>query len=146
MRVGSTRSANHTTALQRSLALGLALFALVGQLSSSAHLLLVRHAVCPEHGELIHAASGEPRRSEHAKAPDGKLALVQASADGDEFADAHGHCPIATHRRERGVPSAAAARIEAADSVRALYIPTQQQAFAFGGALLLLAPKNSPPT
>jgi hypothetical protein len=131
--------------LQRYLALGLALFALIGQLSSSAHLLLVRHAVCPEHGELIHAASSEPSRTEHTKAPEAKASLVQASADADELTDGHGHCSIAAQRRERGVPNAASARVAASESIVARSAPAQQQVFAFGGALLLLAPKNSPP-
>jgi hypothetical protein len=83
-----------------SAALAVALVAAQG--ASLAHLSLVRHEICPEHGELIHPDAaphavatqpGDPRR------PSAFGVEERAAAFGDD------HCTVVGHRRESALPS-----------------------------------------
>src|SRR5690242_18775471 len=82
-----------------SAALAVALVAAQG--ASLAHLALVRHEICPEHGELIHDAAphavavhpGDPRRPSAFGLEEG------AAAFSDD------HCTVVGHRRESALPS-----------------------------------------
>ncbi len=120
---------------------GLLLSGLVlsGQAATFAHLALVRHVTCAEHGELVHASDESVRRPP-----------TQAGATVDAFASTvdhhrHDHCLVCIFRREtssglvpvlqsaglwRGVESAAAARPAVVGAAVARY---------------RLAPKTSPP-
>jgi hypothetical protein len=124
----------------RCLAGALATLALVGQLASFAHLVLVRHVTCAEHGELIEVG--------HERA----LAVATAHADSPGIATAatgqahgHDHCLLAPMRRDRvalGAPHALdCAHVDAFGTigrVGARLIPPPI-------AVILLAPKSSPP-
>ena len=125
-------------------ALFLACLFLVGRLAGDLHLASVRHAICPEHGELIDVAA----HGEHALEPtrddcgerSGVCEVVPAPG-----ADEHGHCVLAQLERERPcsldlvpvravVPECAE---KLADEPRRL--------IAVGIPRFLLAPKHSPP-
>ncbi len=116
--------------------LALALVALIAQASGFTHYVLVRHATCPEHGELVHATEGSP--ATHADEAPG----LRASASG---ADGHDHCVFSCLRRERtalgelgrAVPLPLSAEHGAGFEHDAPPPPSI--------ALFLLAPKNSPP-
>lgn len=119
---------------------------IVSQASSLAHALLVEHAVCPQHGEWMHAdelaahAGGSGAKADRAGRPTLQTALPPA--EGHE----HEHCAVLSERRQSG----AAESTSPADSM--VFGADQTVACLTGGAteaqsvpLLRLAPKNSPP-
>lgn len=121
----------------------LALLALGGQLLGTAHLLLMPHAVCAEHGELIHLHDGVAAEdAAHHESP----VTTQLSVPEAAEADAHEHCLASALRRDQlalyEAPSTlilvsasqAVARVE-----RSVHAPKSV-------AILLLAPKSSPPS
>jgi hypothetical protein len=128
---------------RRAMALALAVLSVTVHLSSFAHLLVVRHVTCLEHGEIIHAVEAQAKTSTRRRGEIGQRSLevaVTASA-----AHRHEQCLVWAHRRER-------ANLErASSSLRAEAPP--RIALDFDGvdprpsaaAILLLAPKNSPP-
>jgi hypothetical protein len=128
--------------------LGFSIHALVvavlclAQLGVFAHLTLVSHRVCAEHGELIHDGEDHAPRAVLERSSAGATIHRRAVAD----AHGHDHCLLAAHRRERAVlPPAsvvasadfpcAEAVLDAAPSARALR----------SAVLLRFAPKTSPP-
>jgi hypothetical protein len=133
-------------------ALGLAIVCVGGQLSGFAHLLLIRHATCSEHGELIHAdevGQGGRHATERAdpatKSSDepGAPAYVAGTAD-STGAHGHDHCPIAAHQRHQSAlaGSSVVVSFEAHASRTAI---VSQPAVRVPQLVLLFAPKNSPP-
>jgi hypothetical protein len=130
---------------RRILALVLLCLCLAGQLSGFAHLVTVQHAVCPEHGEVVH---GPPGGSEVALAPalalGGQLPALSPSsapAAGHE----HDHCLLLSQRRGQAVPEPAPRPVRNA-AQPARQVPGREVACcARSIALLRLAPKNSPP-
>ena len=140
----------------------LALLCLTGQLSTSAHLLLVRHATCPEHGELIDTtgrgpsgpsipASGKTQTDAAASgtatggaAPAWPGATAVAAAPALPPGHGHDHCAFLSHQRQELALHAQQRVVDAP----ALPPPARIAAAtrpAFATALFLLAPKNSPP-
>jgi hypothetical protein len=117
---------------------------LVGSIASSLHMALVRHAVCPEHGEVVHVAP-TPDAPVCASAAhdhhDVRWAALPASSD-----DAgHDHCPVATQARVRDVawtPVRVVVQKDGAPLARAC-APASPRVPAF--ARFYLAPKHSPP-
>jgi hypothetical protein len=84
-------------------AAAVATFCLLAQLTSLAHFLLVLHAVCPEHGEVVHAErmSGAGRPSSAALADaDGGVQTVRGRDDPGPGRD-HDHGSILSDRREK---------------------------------------------
>jgi hypothetical protein len=122
-----------------SAALAVALVAAQG--ASLAHFALVKHAICPVHGELIHPGSEAHRSAKaHATRPTGP-ALFGSDQDGDEAQ--HDHCGVVGHRREVAVPTISSAILR--EDVRPVgtpmtlaWVPTSETRFR-------LAPKQSPP-
>jgi hypothetical protein len=123
----------------RWLGSGLALLFLVTQLSSFTHLLLVRHATCLAHGELIDLDASEVAR---APAAEGQ-AWVAVPAT---FAD-HGdqHCAVSTSRREKLGLSPAVRPVLSSSGVPPSMAAPEAAPFVKSVALLRLAPKSSPP-
>jgi hypothetical protein len=124
----------------RSLAAALAAVALVGQLASFAHLALVRHVTCAEHGELIEVGR---ERALTAAAPHAAGAIVASTATSE--AHGHDHCLLAPMRRDglaRVAPRALdCAHVDAYGTIgRAVdrQVPPPI-------AVIRLAPKSSPP-
>jgi hypothetical protein len=114
----------------------------LAQLAGVAHLLLVRHATCAEHGEIVHLDATHGDAGEDA--PTGHAAL--RAADGLGEAHEHDHCVVASGRRAvagkhdetRGVqppdpPSLHPQRVD-----RSVSTPSAL-------AVYLVAPKCSPP-
>jgi hypothetical protein len=117
-----------------------AMLALIGQLVSLAHLTMVQHAVCLEHGELVHS---DVRGRWNAPPADSDAAAVHAT-DATSSGD-HDHCGARAYRRESTLvapssmaPEKCAKRLEIAD-----FSATESR---FGGQpIYRLAPKCSPP-
>ena len=126
----------------RSTALALAALFLTGQLVGSFHAMLVRHAPCDEHGELVelHPHGGGVAVTVEV---DDRAALGADSHTDAEHA--HEHCTLAPRRREEVISSGrldAPARLP----VLASFTPRRQgRVLLVQQALFRLAPKNSPP-
>jgi hypothetical protein len=126
----------------RGFAALMAVIALAGQLSSFAHLVLVRHVRCAEHGEMIevgHARTHLATRSRR---------HIPATTVGDAAADeshGHEHCLIAPMRRDRlagGSPASLdSAHLDAYGTIG----PVEDDDLSPPLAVLTVAPKNSPP-
>jgi hypothetical protein len=118
---------------------------LAAQLLTLGHLLIVRHAMCPEHGEMIHSG---PPGAVQAMGPTREDAAVDPALDGGAVPSehAHDHCLAQANTRERF------AMLPALDLLPgSLLVPTTGPtlscvALAPAVAVLLLAPKNSPPS
>jgi hypothetical protein len=126
----------------RSLAGALALCAVLSQAASFAHLAVVRHAVCPEHGEWIHsdARASQSVAAAHDESASATLQPSEASA----FEHEHTHCGIVAHRRDSLVVRAAVVetvRAPASPALRAAAYATRLG----GRAVVDYAPKASPP-
>jgi hypothetical protein len=114
----------------------------VAQVVAFAHVALVAHRICAEHGESIHAS---PAVESLASADlDEALASVSPSR-GAAVGHDHEHCLCMAHSRERFVvpprTSAELVRVEIAHSWQG----SPRLAPALSVALFLLAPKGSPP-
>lgn len=123
--------------------------ALVAQFSQSAHYALVSHSVCSEHGELVHGRGHlavDPRRG----APSGIAQDMQrdeepsvAAGAHNDADDAHEHCPVMSHQRERAV-------LPPVDVVNIVPLPPDVATILdvvapLTADPLLTAPKSSPP-
>ncbi len=131
----------------RHLTIAIASLTLIAQFSSFAHLLLVRHVICPEHGELIDLDEQDgsaPSRAVAKVAPPGNTAIQAMPETPAE--QGHNHCPLAFHRREGNIlsPCSVAAVNNLPQSVSSYRVEdTPRPALV---ALFRVAPKNSPPT
>ncbi len=122
----------------RVCALAIAALLLAGELGSSIHFAVARHASCPQHGELIEIG--------HAKlAPPGAASEVATFVAADSSGShRHEHCSMAPHRRPARFTAASPATTSASIAVlRPLALRT---AHARGAAVLRFAPKTSPPS
>lgn len=119
----------------------LTVVALAGQVSSFAHLALVRHVTCAEHGDLIEV--GRERAIVATAAPRQAPAAFSAAAKSD--AHGHEHCLIAPMRRDRlagGTPASFdSAHIDGYGTIGVV----GDHEGAPPIAIIVLAPKNSPP-
>jgi hypothetical protein len=116
---------------------GLVALALVAQFSQAAHMVLVKHSLCAEHGQLVHGAPGALAKDPSRGTPNSVSAL--AHDDGKD----HEHCPALLNDKNRVVPPASA------DIIHVVPLPPD---VAMNDAIvpvardvLLAAPKNSPP-
>ena len=128
----------------RALVLLVASLNLLGLVSNFAHFLLVRHTVCPEHGELIHA--GEPGHEVARSAPEreGKQPGVGAAATAASHG--HDHCALLSDRRERLALRPHSPSVVPPHETELLAATwTRKSLHAYSVPLLFLAPKNSPP-
>jgi hypothetical protein len=117
-----------------------ALACLVGQGSSLAHLILIRHTTCAEHDALVHTS---------APAAGGQVAPRGAAASAvpaEEAAHEDEHCLVASCRRidlaDQAVALAAPATLSYAEASSAVW---RRPPPASPVPLLRLAPKSSPP-
>ncbi len=117
---------------------------LAAQLATLGHLSIVRHTICREHGEAIHSGSpggAQALRPTHQVAP----ADPALAGGGQPAAHSHDHCLAQAKTRERF------ALLPALDSMPGpvLAAATLPSLSAVGTApavaVLLLAPKTSPP-
>jgi hypothetical protein len=125
----------------RWLSAALAVVLVAAQGASLAHFAIVKHAICPVHGELIHPGS-EPHSSPavHATRAPGP-AVYGSEQDGDAARD--DHCGVFGYRREVALPTISSAILP--EDVRPVgtpmtlaWVPTSETRFR-------IAPKQSPP-
>ena len=114
------------------------------QLVALGHLLVVRHTICPEHGEAIHSESpGEAQTldsSHESTTAEPALGPTTPSAE-----HAHDHCLALTNTRERFAPLPAPDVMPGPLPAAADLPSLGPVGVAPAVAVLLLAPKNSPP-
>lgn len=126
---------------------------LAGQASTIVHSMLVEHQRCREHGELVHrvlvggeAAGVEAQRTSEPTSEQTSDDLRRARLLPAALAEGHGHdhCLSVSDRRD-GLrpPERPTAAIAAAPSPP--LVPAAAPAPLAPGALILLAPKTSPP-
>jgi hypothetical protein len=126
------------TARARTFAAFGAYLCLLTQVMGLLHVLVVRHATCPSHGEIVHGAAPAV-----APTPSAADTTVSAAPVADEESD--DHCLyVATRRELAGLASGGLAAVSAAATpdVRAPVLPPL---IHVPGALVRLAPKTSPP-
>jgi hypothetical protein len=139
MRVTRSRSA------RRHLAAALVLCASTGQLGNLAHLAVVRHAVCLEHGELVHADDERIRPSGHARDKrESANASLQPRSD-SSAAHGHDHCGATAHQREFALPRAPCCEGVALPAASGVDSIVERPAQNASWAIFRLAPKASPP-
>lgn len=132
--------------VSRLLAALIASLVVLGHISASAHLLFSRHAICPEHGEIIHL--DEETSSATLVTPVAKTdsaASFSSRTDGQSAGHSHDHCLLISHRRERATLSLSQISLcVATPRVGGAYLP-QDVPRPPSIAIFRLAPKNSPP-
>ena len=122
----------------------LALLCAALQLLSAAHHVLARHAVCPEHGELLHE-SRAAAHADHAPSdvhPDGEA--LSAAHDPAAAEHAHEHCGVCSSRRDVAIAPAAWAGAWTPAALVTRIDPARAEA-DLGRAGYDVAPKQSPP-
>lgn len=126
----------------RALAALVALLLGVTSLGEATHFLVVPHAICAEHGELVELRQGASEAHEHDET-DAQKAPASAPASGDVE---HDHCDVvAQAQREQLLPPLPAFEVpgagDASVSVAVALEPRVERPLD----LLRLAPKTSPP-
>ena len=138
------RGRKATSAALRVVAACLALLLTASSLGQIAHFLLVPHAICAEHGELVELSAG----SEHAGPHHAEVAAADSDASpavSSEEATSHDHCEIlASQQRQLALPAANVVALlpAAASSTLAL---VESSAARHSLPTLSVAPKTSPP-
>ncbi len=136
MRISRLREVGRGKSLSAALAVAL----VAAQGASLAHFALVKHAICPLHGELIHPGSdAHPPPAVHASRASGP-ALFGSERDGDAARD--DHCGVVGHRREAAVATVSSA-LQPHD-VRPMPAPLAL-AWSPTSPRFRIAPKQSPP-
>jgi hypothetical protein len=133
-----SRKTKGMTARARALAALGAYLCLAAHLAGLVHVLVVRHATCPSHGELVHGSAPRPSAT-----PPAIDQVVRAVAPESEEQDEH--CLfVATRRREMaGLVPARTITIQAAPVVRTE--PPAAVPALTARTPLRVAPKTSPP-
>jgi hypothetical protein len=130
-----------TTLALRALAAVVASLLSLSSLGEIAHFLLVPHAICADHGELIEVSEGSQHAAAHADTVSSDPEVAPASDEGS----GHDHCELlASHQRQLALPAVA--------PVAVVPIATGMLIALVGGEAsrrplpaLALAPKTSPP-
>ena len=117
---------------------------LAAQVLSLSHLLVVRHTICPEHGEAIHSESPSDAQA-LGSSHEGAAADPTLGAGAPTAEHAHDHCLALANPRER-FASWPAPDVMPGPHLVAATLPSLGTVDAAPAvAVLLLAPKNSPP-
>lgn len=114
----------------------------LSSLGQTAHFLLVPHAVCVEHGELLELSEADAHGAVHAESgsDDEPAATSQPAAE-------HDHCQVlARGQREQAVPPAPSADLLPAAAAEARLLIARQDALLRTLPSLSFAPKTSPPS
>jgi hypothetical protein len=108
--------------------------------SAGGHMLLVEHARCAVHGDLVH--DSDPRRHGLARHASADVASAQASQDTGSD-EAHDHCTPSSDRRD--------ATVVIGTSLQGAHLRDAGQTLVVAHALIVpravrlrIAPKNSP--
>ena len=113
---------------------GLVALALVAQFSQAVHMVLVKHSLCLEHGQLVHGDFAHEQ---------GRGAPNSLSTGLHDDGKNHEHCPALLNEKNRVVPPASAEIIHVVPlppDVAMIDMPAPA-----GVDVLRSAPKNSPP-
>jgi hypothetical protein len=122
--------------------LSFVLLVLAGQLGTALHLSTVRHVRCAEHGELVHGAPApDPGGASERDGPSGP---TWRASQQDDAAQGHGHCCLATAKREWLAPDAAP-RVLCRPAHADVSCPPGSERAHEQLARYALAPKQSPP-
>lgn len=115
------------------------------QVLSLGHLLSARHLTCPLHGDIIHVA--HLAETPLAPSDEGPAGCLQRSiAAGESSVDAdHDHCLACIDTNKRGLPAAAGQSL-ASEVIVVGLADASRAAVVAPVDLVLLAPKNSPPS
>jgi hypothetical protein len=138
------RSRQATSGLWRVLATLVALLLTASSLGQVAHFLLVPHAICAQHGELLELQEQRAhlQAAQHPDESDKKL----AHASTQEAASAHDHCQVlARGQREQSLPPAPPSTLHPLLFAEFITISAAQVGAAKALTLLSQAPKTSPP-
>jgi hypothetical protein len=129
------------TARARAVAAIGAYLCLATQLVGLLHVLLVRHATCPDHGEIVHGAAPV---AAHASVL-AELAIAPAPADTADDEDEH--CLfVATRRRENAGLAPAAQPVARIEASAATSLRAPPRLLIVAPTLYRIAPKTSPPS
>jgi len=120
----------------------LASLLVAGQLASATHLLLVRHAVCPLDGELVHTDEAAGQHDTHAR--NGRSPGASA-AEGQEAHHGHEHCILAAHRRDPATLHDRVVELRTPPRAILATLSVDGTTTAARIAVHRLAPKQSPP-
>lgn len=136
------RQGGSTSSVLRALSLFVALLLAASSLSQVAHFMLVRHAFCAEHGELLELSPAAQAETSHASDDD-----RQARATGSETGEEHDHCQLLARGQREQLAVLPTSVTLAPATVSA---PVAIAAAAASGfdqlERWLLAPKTSPPS
>jgi hypothetical protein len=128
----------------RALAAFVAVLLTASSLGQIAHFLLVPHAVCADHGELLELSTESDHAGQHhaeAEPP----ADDEAAAVSPEDATSHDHCEVlASGQRQLALPAASVVALVPAAASSSLAL-VETSAISRPLATLSLAPKTSPP-
>lgn len=126
------------------MAASLALLLTASSLGEIAHFLLVPHAICAEHGELVELSSGSEHASERHAEAEPPTYDTGPSASSEELAS-HDHCELlASGQRQLALPPASVVALVPAttsSSLALVEISAAQESLS----PLSFAPKTSPP-
>ncbi len=141
-RAPKTRRRPATRAALRALATVVAVLLGLSSLGQTAHFLLVPHAICAEHGELLELSEEESHASSHEASHRDEEPHEDASQPTGE----HEHCQVlARGQREQALPTPSSLEVPApAAPAGRLRIAAPLPAHA-ALPTLSLAPKTSPP-
>ena len=112
------------------------------QLSATAHLVLVEHEICPEHGEAVDV-SDVARASVHQHAA--PVAERSVRVGGHASSSSHEHCPVAIDRSSKALVAQAVVVGIAPSPAIELQVFVSEGPTLSASAVRLLAPKTSPP-
>jgi hypothetical protein len=126
------------------LAAVLASLLVAGQLANASHLLLVRHAVCPLDGELIHPGEAGGHHDAQVHAGNERSPRV-AATEAPEAHHGHEHCILAAHRRDRATLHDRV--VELRTPPRAIFATLSVDGTSAAARIAVhrVAPKQSPP-
>ena len=130
---------------KRYLLASLTWLVLVTQAATFAHLLLVRHVICPQHGELVDAGEEEGPSSIDSALPSSQDARGSAIEAGHGTTEDHVHCLLAMHRRQAYVVPRNAFTVAPARAAEVRFLAFRSTPHPSVVALFRLAPKTSPP-
>ncbi len=127
-------------------ALLLIFFCLFGQYSGFTHLMTVRHALCPEHGEVIHSRlRGQALPPALSSAGQDGSAAQWTSGALSSSEDEHEHCLLLAQRRGQALPRLSPRPLVDSPAWGEQRLFSEELHRAPAVVLFRLAPKNSPP-
>lgn len=139
MKSATSKTASSRASLIATVAIVACLIAQVGRVS---HMLLVRHATCAEHGELVHL-DGKGKQATAIELSD---ACRVKGADGPAEPHAHDHCVVAGTRREERAVADPVVAAGPPDAARGACLCAGHGVPPHGRLpVYRLAPKGSPP-